>query len=364
MTTEASAPELKCSFCGKSRLEVKKLIAGPSVWICDECIGCCNDIIAEEVEAEAGIPTCPSLAELMAAFDQRVVAQAAAKRAIVAALRMHFARAHDETTMRVPHVLLVGPRGSGKTALGRALAAATELPMYHADVSRLSESGYVGEDVEHFVGGVFARAPSLEIAQVGVLFLDAMEKIKAEKPITPIARDISGEGVQRELHRVLDGLETELPRNMAKRHPQGETATFRCDRLFLVGAVTLEDLPANATDRVLRAKLRDRGLLDAIVARFDLVVQTHALSVDDLDRVLASENGLIAEAQRLVQPLGGTLSVQPEARRILAQAAFESGDGAWGLHPPMAKLMTMLLASSESLRDTVLDTNAARSLVA
>ena len=359
--TAAAPAEIKCSFCGKSQKDVRKLVAGPTVYICDECVGLCNDIIAEEVEAETTAHDCPSLFDLFAGFDGSVVGLTSAKRSLIAAIRLHFQRAHGREKLRVPRVLIVGPRGSGKSRLGRALCEATGLPSYHADVSRLSESGYVGEDIENFLMCLVTRADSPELAEVGVLFLDGMEKLKAERPVSHIGRDISGEGVQRELHRLLDGLDTEVPETLLRRHPQAKTNRFACNRLLIAAACTLDDLPPNATDRVLRDRLREAGILADVVARFDVIAQVHPLSVEELEGII--EINLLSEARGLMEALGGTLQVQPEAKRILAAAAHASGDGAWGLHPPMARLMTMLLASSETVRPVVIDPAAAEALV-
>jgi ATP-dependent Clp protease ATP-binding subunit ClpX len=364
MTQVASpgGPEIKCSFCGKSQKEVKKLVAGPTVYICDECVGLCNDIICEEIEAAAALPpACPSLVDLFAGFDASVVGLTSAKRSLIAALRLHFQRLQGRADLRVPHVLIVGPRGSGKSRLGRALCEATELPSYHADVSRLSESGYVGEDIENFLMCLVTRAETTELAEMGILFLDGMEKLKAEHPISHAGRDISGEGVQRELHRLLDGLDTEVPQTIARRHPQAKTNRFACNLLMVAAACTIDDLPPNATDRVLRDRLRQAGMMADVIARFDVVVQVHPLTVEELEAIM--EINLLAEARPLLESLGGSLHLHPEAKRIIAAAAHASGDGAWGLHPPMARLMTMLLASSESVRPTVIDPAAAHALV-
>ena len=263
-TASSSGPDIKCSFCGKTRAEVKKIIAGPTVYICDECVGLCNDIIAEEAEAPPPEVEMPELAPLIAHFDATVVGQTAAKRALIAALRLHAERVIHESAARVPHVLLVGPRGSGKTTLGRAVCSALGLPSFHVDVGRLSESGYVGDDVEHLCVGLVWRASSPSEAERGVLFLDGIEKIRAQRPLST-ARDISGEGVQRELVRLLDGLELSIP-NMRARHPQALGEVFHTDRVLVVAACSLESLPKGATDRVLREKLREAGLVDAVLA--------------------------------------------------------------------------------------------------
>jgi len=352
-TASSSGPDIKCSFCGKTRAEVKKIIAGPTVYICDECVGLCNDIIAEEAEAPPPEVEMPELAPLIAHFDATVVGQTAAKRALIAALRLHAERVIHESAARVPHVLLVGPRGSGKTTLGRAVCSALGLPSFHVDVGRLSESGYVGDDVEHLCVGLVWRASSPSEAERGVLFLDGIEKIRAQRPLST-ARDISGEGVQRELVRLLDGLELSIP-NMRARHPQALGEVFHTDRVLVVAACSLESLPKGATDRVLREKLREAGLVDAVLARFGLVVQTDAPTVEELETMLTREHGDLWNARALVQTLGGTLAVAPEAVRAIAAAAHASGDGGWGLQPPVARLMTTLLASSQALRDVVLD---------
>ena len=354
---------LRCSFCDKSQREVKKLIAGPSAHICDECVVTCTDVLAGE--APPPKVEVPSAGDLEAALDAHAVGQRAAKRAIVAALRGHLAgSAQPDSDLRAPRLLLVGPSGSGKTTLGRAIAGATTLPSYHADVSRLSEGGYVGEDLENLLTTLIEQADhDTARAQRGVLVLDGLEKLEARRPLGG-SRDISGEGVQRELIRLLDGLGLRAPIQYANRHPQAETKPFACRTLFLAATARLDPVPPRATERDLRAALAAIGILPEVLARFDRVVPLPLPDVGALLGIFDHPRGPLSEARRVVEALGGSLRVTPTALRTIAEAAAASAEGPWLLGQVVARQLEEILTAPITTRAWEVDERRARALLA
>jgi ATP-dependent Clp protease ATP-binding subunit ClpX len=359
--------QLSCSFCGKSQAEVLQLIAGPSVYICDECVRLCTDIIAEQ-EAAKRPPLVPiEAAQLLSTFDEQVVGQRPAKRAMVAALRQQALRlSAAETTMTPLRLLLVGPTGSGKTTLGRAMCSISQVPSYHVDVSRLSESGYVGDDIENLLSGLLQAADELQDwAEQGLIFLDGLEKLRAEHPLNK-ARDISGDSVQRELIRLLDGLLARVPVNSHRRHPQATSLHFRTDRLLIAGAVRLDtdELPPGAMDREIRDALRAAGIRSELLSRFDRVIRLSRPEVEAMVAILEHPTGLIAEARRAVEALGGSLHYTPEALRRLARVAAGDTDGAWALRPPIQRHLEEIFSASSPAKSWQVDEPGMAALIA
>ncbi|HEV8325768.1 MAG TPA: AAA family ATPase [Myxococcota bacterium] len=355
-----------CALCGKPRRQVRQLVAGTETYICNECVVTSYELLGRA--RAAAVPELPATAELLrAALDAGAVGQQPAKRALAAALWQHLYRVKNPAPqVRVPRVLLVGPSGSGKTALGRALCEATTLPAHLADVGRLTESGYVGEDVENLLRVLLREADEdAPLARQGVLFLDALEKIVAREPPRGAARDISGEGVQRELLRLLDGLEAEVHAGGA-RHPQMPMVPFRCDTLLVGAAATFrgEAFEAPASERALRDALVAAGLLPELVARFDVIVRVPALRAPDLVELLARpERGLLHATRRIVESFGGTLEMTSEAMVLLAEAAAGDPDGSWALSRPLARLAQEVLESPAPGRDWKVDADKARALL-
>jgi ATP-dependent Clp protease ATP-binding subunit ClpX len=363
------APAYVCSFCGKAAAEVKKLIAGPSAYICDECVVQSMEIVEEaEAEEAARAPIeVPSPAALQAAFDAQVVGQAVAKRALIAALRRHFlGSAQPGSGERAPRVLLVGPSGSGKTSFGRALCSLTTLPAYHADAGRLSESGYVGEDLENLISALLHQAKDdVDAARRGILFLDGLEKLKALRAFA--SRDISGEGVQRELIRLLDGMDLAIPHwDSPRRHPMMNVKRFGCESMFIVAAVRVDAaaMPAGVGERALRKAVIDGGLLPELLARFDRVVALPPLDVEGLDALLLHPRGPLTAARKVAEALGGALEYTREARRALASAAAESSEGAWMLGRIVNRQLEERLGSESPGRAERVEEATVRALIA
>lgn len=307
--------DLRCNFCGKHQREVYKLIAGPAVYICDECVQLCTQTLGAAPPARGPTPIDP--AALLAALDARVVGQRAAKRALAAALvRSRLL----EPAELAPRVLLVGPCGCGKSELGAALVANAGVPAFHADASALTETGYVGDDLEALVFGVLRAAErDAELAGRGVLFLDGLEKIKAQRPLGVTVRDIGGAQVQLELARLLDGGVLALPPVGGARHPSQAKIPVDTRRMTIVAALRAEGWEVPTGERALRSELARAGLLGSLVARFSRVVAMPALDAAELERV------------------GALLGAEGSIRE-LAAAAAKAPDGAWSLRAELARL--------------------------